>query len=100
MMNNLTVASLSSSIPTDSTENYDTIGAIVFIIFVFCWYSLSTAFLLGIQMMTHGEIHHDSIGYSKQGFTRHLHEKHSNKRILGKRRSIDRTMSYVGFFLF
>lgn len=65
-------------------ENYDAFGAIVFIIFVLCWYSLSAAFMLRIQTMTHREISHDPMKYSTKGFTRHSHDKHRTQRILGE----------------
>ena len=98
MMNNISGVPLSQNLSLQSTENYDTLGAIVFIVFVLCWYSLSVVFLLGIQMMKHQEILQDSMRYSKGAFTRQSHEKHGNKRILGKSMRIDRSNEIIFFY--
>lgn len=83
-MNNTVLLTSSSSIIIDAKENYDTFGAIVFITFVLCWYSLSAVFILGIQTTTRRDISHDSTKYSTRVSTRHSSEKNYNQRILGE----------------
>ena len=83
-MNNTTLLTSASSIILDTKENYDTFGAIVFIIFVLCWYSLSAVFTLGIQTTTYRDISQDSTTYFTRISTRHSHEKNNNQRILGE----------------
>lgn len=61
----------------------DSIGAIIFIIVVLLWYSLSFVFLLGMQTISPTEIVEDSLRHSRL-FTHSFREKTNNKKILGK----------------
>ncbi len=90
-MNNTTVLLLSqNNTEVKLTDNYDSIGAIIFTIVVLLWYSLSFVLLLGMQMITPAENIEDPMRYSEKLFTQNFQEKHNNKRILGKKiKSID-----------
>jgi len=81
-MNNTTTVLASTGF--ELTNNYDSIGAIIFIIVVIFWYSLSVAFLMGMQMITPKEIVEESNRHSKRLYSHSFHEKTNNKGILGK----------------
>ena len=68
------------------TNNYDSVGAIVFIVVVLLWYSLSFVFLLGIQMIKSTETVEESVRYSRKLFTHSFRERSNNKKILGTKR--------------
>ncbi len=82
-MNNTTLISVQENIQSELTNSYDSVGAVVFIVGVIMWYSLSVILLLGMQTMSPTEIIEDSIRHSKL-FTQNFREKTNNKKILGK----------------
>jgi len=85
-MNNTTLLSVQGNIELDLTNSYDSVGAIIFIVGVILWYSLSGMFLLGMQTISPTEIVEDSIRHSRL-FTPNFREKTNNKEILGKKKT-------------
>ncbi len=84
-MNNTTLISVQENIQPELTNSYDSVGAVVFIVGVIMWYSLSVILLLGMQTMSPSLIVEDSIRHSKL-FTQNFREKTNNKKILGKKK--------------
>jgi hypothetical protein len=79
MMNNTT-----SILNSYTTLNNDSIGAIIFIIFVLVWYSLSIVFLMGMRIGTSNEIFDDSIKHRSKLFAQSLRDQNNNNEILSK----------------
>lgn len=73
-------------INTQLDLNYDSFGAIIFIVFVLLWYSLSFVFLLGMQTISPTDIVEDSLRHSKL-FTQNFRERTNKKKILGKKQN-------------
>jgi len=84
-MNNTTLLLLQQNAEFALTKSYDSVGAIIFIVVVLLWYSLSIVFLLGMQMNASIDIVEDSLRCSSQLFTQNFREKTNNKKILGKK---------------
>jgi membrane-anchored glycerophosphoryl diester phosphodiesterase (GDPDase) len=84
MMNNTT-----SILNSHTTLNNDSIGAIIFIIFVLVWYSLSIVFLMGMRIGTSNEIFDDSIKHRSKLFAQSLRDQNNNNEILSKKNCYD-----------
>jgi hypothetical protein len=84
MMNNTT-----SILNSYTTLNNDSIGAIIFIIFVLVWYSLSIVFLMGMRIGTSNEIFDDSIKHRSKLFAQSLRDQNNNNEILSKKNCYD-----------
>jgi hypothetical protein len=84
-MNNTILLSLQQNTKHKSADIDDCTGAIIFIIFVILWYSLSIVFLLGMNMIGPTEIFENSSRHSNKLFTQSFREKTKHKKILGKR---------------
>jgi hypothetical protein len=80
-MNNTTVL---TSTGLELTNNYDSIGAMIFIIVVIFWYALGGILLMVMQTIKPTEIVEDSDRHSKRLFKKNFHEKSNDKIILGK----------------
>ena len=59
-----------------SSNNYDTNGAMIYIIMVILWYSIGFVFLLGVDILSHSEGAGDII--------RNLRDQTNTQEILGK----------------
>jgi hypothetical protein len=79
MVNNTTsILNSYTALDNDST------GAIIFIIFVLVWYSLSIVFLMGMRIGTSNEIFDDSIKHRSKLFAQSLRDQNNNNEILSK----------------
>ncbi|CAF4052939.1 unnamed protein product, partial [Rotaria sp. Silwood2] len=65
-----------------STVTNDSLGAIIFIIIVLCFYSSSFVFLLGMQMQTSAESLDESINPPTKLFVQSFRDLSNNKEIL------------------
>jgi hypothetical protein len=74
-----------ASVLNQYTTN-DSVGAIIFIIFVLLWYSSSIVFLLGMQMRTSDEIVEDSPKRPSKLFVQSLRVQSNNEEILSKKK--------------
>lgn len=81
-MNNTTVL---TSTGLELTNNYDSIGAMIFIIVVIFWYALGVVLLLVMETITPTEIVEEPYRHSKRLSTNKFREKSNNKIILGKK---------------
>ncbi|CAF3236931.1 unnamed protein product [Rotaria sp. Silwood2] len=81
-MNNTTLISLQETIQMNLTDAYDTSGAIIFIVVVVIWYSLSIVLLLRINTITSSVVIEHSSNHSTKEFNRSFREKRDRKLIL------------------
>jgi len=86
MVNNTTsILTQFIDLVNERTTTNESIGAIIFIIFVLLWYSSSIVFLLGMQIGRASEILEDSQKGPSKLFVQSLRNQSNNKEILSKK---------------
>jgi hypothetical protein len=65
-------------------SNYDSTGAMVYIIIVLLWYSIGIIFMLGMQMRARSEAIEESARRRTKLLIRNLRDHTNTKEILGK----------------
>jgi hypothetical protein len=86
MVNNTTsILTQFIDLVNERTTTNESIGAIIFIIFVLLWYSSSIVFLLGMQIGRASEILEDSQKRPSKLFAQSLRNQSNNKEILSKK---------------
>ncbi|CAF2556809.1 unnamed protein product [Rotaria sp. Silwood2] len=82
MIKNSTLKFNITTIVEKSLTNYETTGAIIYIIVVLLWYSVGIVFMLGIQMSTRSEENEDSVRRRTRTFIRNINDHNNKKEIL------------------
>lgn len=83
MLENSTLNDNITFIIKTSSKNYDTNGAIMFIVVVLFWYSVGIVLTLGMQFSTHSGEVEDSTRRRTRLFIRNLKDQNNTKEILG-----------------
>jgi hypothetical protein len=84
MMKNSTLSDNTTTTVDLSLINYDTNGAMIYIIIVLLWYSIGIVFLLGMDILARSEEIEDSIRHQARFRIRNLRDHTNTKEILGK----------------
>jgi len=84
MIENSTLKDNTTAIMDLSLTNYDTNGAMIYIIIVLVWYSIGIGFLLGMDMLARSEEIEDSARRRTRFHIRNLRDHTNTKEILGK----------------
>ncbi len=83
-MKNSTLSDNTTTTVDLSLINYDTNGAMIYIIIVLLWYSIGIVFLLGMDILARSEEIEDSIRHQARFRIRNLRDHTNTKEILGK----------------
>ncbi|CAF3591842.1 unnamed protein product [Rotaria sp. Silwood1] len=82
MIKNSTLKNNITTTVATSVTNYETNGAIMYIIIVLLWYSVGIVFMLGMQMSNRSEETEGSVKRRTRSFIRNINDHNTKKEIL------------------